>query len=206
MNRTEIFDISIAVRTGIANWPGDVPYEIKTESRADFNLSAVSMSLHTGTHVDAPYHFDPAGDAVADLDLSAFNGPACVIDVRGKTRIQVRDIEESGILLAPRVLLKTGAWTDHAAFPKSIPVIEPYVPAFLSERGVRLLGVDVPSVDALDSKDLPNHHSLARRGINILESVDLSGVAPGQYHLVALPLRLVGADASPCRAMLIREP
>jgi arylformamidase len=101
--------------------------------------------------------------------------------------------------------LKTGGWSDHSHFPSSISVIESYVPAFLAEREVCLLGVDLPSVDPIDSKELPNHHALATRGIHILESLNLAAVDPGRYDLIALPMPLVGADAAPCRAVLISK-
>jgi arylformamidase len=210
VNQKTIIDISIPIHAGLAPWPGDVRYELRLEStpagdQRRLNLGAVTMSLHTGTHIDAPYHFDSSGATVSSLDLEVFIGPASVIDVSGKERIQVRDIEGAGAALSQRVLLKTGAWTDYTQFPESIPVIEPYVPAFLSERGVRLLGIDLPSVDALDSKELPNHHALASRGIHILESIDLRAADPGQYELLALPLRLELADAAPCRAVLLRS-
>ena len=204
MKTGEVFDISIPISPGIAVWPGDTEYSLVVETNeTGMSLGAAAMSLHTGTHIDAPFHFAPGGSTAGELPLNPFLGPAVVIDVPGRNRIQVRDLERIGPL-APRVLLRTSAWTDHTRFPESIPVIERYVPAFLSERGVRLLGVDVPSVDLLDSKDLPNHHALQSRGIHILESLDLRGVAPGFYDLVALPLPLLGADASPCRAVLIR--
>jgi arylformamidase len=105
----------------------------------------------------------------------------------------------------PRLLLRTGAWADHSRFPERVPTIACDVPAFLRSRGIKLLGIDVPSVDTIESKDLPNHHALARCGIHILESLDLSGVEPGLYQLSALPLRLVGADAAPVRAVLWRD-
>ena len=205
MSNPTSIDISIPVRPGIAVWPGDVEYAINLESNdSGLSLGAVTMSLHTGTHVDAPYHFAPQGQTAADLPLDPFVGPAMVIDVSGKERIRVRDLEKN-VPLAPRVLLRTGAWSDHSKFPDSVPVIESYVPAFLCERGVILLGVDVPSVDSIDSKDLPNHHALESRGIRILESLDLSSAEPGEYDLIALPLRLAGADASPCRAILVKR-
>jgi arylformamidase len=209
LNPVRIIDISMPIQAGLAAWPGDAPYKLSVTSTSNgdsvLNLGSVSMSVHTGTHVDAPFHFKNDGQPVERLDLDPFVGPAIVIDVAGKDRIQVRDLEASGASLPPRVLLKTGGWTDHRRFPESVPVIESYVPAFLSERGVRLLGVDVPSVDPLDSKDLANHHALAERGICILESLNLAAVAPGRYDLIALPLPLAGADASPCRAVLLTK-
>ena len=209
MNQPQILDISIPVRPGIAVWPGDQEYELRIDSSqaevSDLNIGSATLSFHTGTHIDAPFHFLNGGATAGELDVAAFMGPAVVIHVPGKDRIQVRDFEQSGFPLPPRMLLRTDAWTDHSTFPREFPVIESYVPAFLSERGVRLLGVDVPSVDPVDSKELLNHHALASRGIHILESLDLRAAEPGLYELIALPLRLDGADASPCRAILIRR-
>ncbi len=203
MNPAQIIDISILMRNGIAPWPDDVPYALRVESLGALHLGSVSMSVHSGTHVDAPFHFLPQGASAEALDLDPFLGPCSVIDVSGKDRIQVLDIEGSGVKLTPRILLRTNAWLDYTQFPESIPVIESYVPAFLKERGVTLLGIDLPSVDAIESKELPIHHALSERGIQILESLNLQGASPGNYELVALPLRLEGADASPCRAVLL---
>ena len=101
-----------------------------------------------------------------------------------------------------RLLLKTGAWPDGAPFPERIPLLSPDVPAWLDAHGIRLLGLDVPSVDAIDSHDLPIHHALAAAGVHILESLDLSAVPAGVYELIALPLRIAGGDAAPVRAVL----
>ena len=102
----------------------------------------------------------------------------------------------------PRLLLRTDGWLDHSSFPESIPVLSESVPAYLKQQGVILVGLDVPSVDQIDSKDLPIHHALGSFGIAILESVELRRVDPGVYELIALPLKLEGADGSPVRAIL----
>ena len=194
------------MQNGIAAWPGDEPYRYELSWRmsegAAVNVGAVTMSVHSGTHADAPFHFDESGATIDRLDPSAFFGPATVIDVTGRDSIAVGDLESIDLSETPRVLLKTGAWTDHARFPESIPVLEGDVPGYLHDRGVILVGLDVPSVDALDSKDLPIHHGLGRRGIHILESLNLAAVPAGRYDLIALPLRLVGADGAPVRAVL----
>jgi arylformamidase len=102
----------------------------------------------------------------------------------------------------PRVLLRTDAWLDPERFPERIPVLGTAVPAWLASRGVILVGVDVPSVDALDSKDLPIHHGLGRHGIAILENLRLAEIPAGLYELIALPVKLAGADGAPVRAIL----
>ena len=102
----------------------------------------------------------------------------------------------------PRVLFRTGGWPDTTRFPETIPVMEPDLPDWLADRGVRLIGVDLPSVDPLDSKTLDNHHALGRRGITIVEGLWLDDVPDGRYELIALPLKIIGADGSPLRAVL----
>lgn len=204
---TTIYDITIPVETGLAVWPGDTPYRFalgwKMSEGATVNVGAVTMSAHTGTHVDAPFHFAPDGPGVDTLTPSVFVGLVAVVDATGHTVIG-RDVF-AGVDFArtPRVLVRTGTWTDFSRFPETVPTLADDVPAFLGANGVLLFGVDVPSVDAIDSETLPLHHALAAQGITILESADLRTVPPGVYTLIALPLRLVGADASPVRAILI---
>ena len=203
----KIYDITLPLRPELAVWPGDTLYRLeRTAQMADgssVNLGAVTLSLHTGTHADAPYHFCDDGETIDTLPLSVYLGPALLIDVTGKDTIQRSDLTGLDFTNAPRLLLKTGAWQNHAVFPETIPTLAPDVPAFLGAHGVRLLGLDVPSVDALDSKDLPIHHALLANRIHILESLRLDGVPPGRYELIALPLPFCAADASPVRAVLI---
>jgi arylformamidase len=201
-----IYDISLPISETLAVWPGDTPYSFdlawSMKSGASVNVGAVTMSVHCGTHVDAPFHFTEDGDGAGQMNLDAFLGLAVVADVSGRETITWDDLAALPLDVAPRLLLFTGAWTDHAVFPTHIPTLAPDVPARLGERGVVLLGVDLPSVDSIDSKDLPNHHALTRARIRILESLDLRAVAPGVYTLAALPLKLIGADAAPVRAVL----
>jgi arylformamidase len=103
-----------------------------------------------------------------------------------------------------RVLVRTGGWPDTIRFPDAIPAMETDLPDWLADRGVRLIGVDLPSVDPLDSKTLDNHHALGRRGITIVEGLWLEDVSPGRYEFVGLPLKIIGADGSPVRAALRR--
>jgi len=115
----------------------------------------------------------------------------------------VRLAEE--IAATSRLLVKTGRWSNSTVFPNRIPVIAADVPAWLQKNGVKLLGVDLPSMDELDSKSLQNHHALARAGIAIIESLDLSDVPTGIYNFAALPLKIAGADGAPVRAVLWRD-
>ena len=202
----KIYDITRPIRPELAVWPDDTPYSLAPMLRirdgASVNLSAVTMSLHTGTHADAPFHFRDDGATMEAVDLSVYIGRAQIFDVSGKSVIQCHDLAPLDFSAAPRLLLRTGGWRDETRFPLSIPVLAPDVPDFLGARGVRLLGLDVPSVDALDSKTLPNHRALHANGIAILESLALENVPEGVYELIALPLPLAGADGSPVRAIL----
>ena len=109
------------------------------------------------------------------------------------------------IAATSRLLVKTGRWSDSTVFPDQIPVIAADVPAWLQKNGVKLLGLDLPSLDEIDSKSLQNHHALAGAGIAIVESLDLTDVAAGIYNFAALPLKIAGGDGAPVRAILWRE-
>jgi arylformamidase len=202
----EWIDITRPLAAGIACWPGDVPFRFRLgwqmAAGAAVNVGNVTTSVHTGTHVDSPFHYDPAGATTDRLPVDVFVGPAWVADVTGldewKTALAGVDLSAT-----PRVLFRTGGWPDDTQFPTAIPVMEADLPDWLAGRGVKLIGVDLPSVDPLDSKTLDRHHALGRGGIHILEGLRLDGVAVGRYELVALPLPLVGADGSPVRAVLM---
>ena len=206
-----IYDITRPLHATTAPWPGDIPFEHrltwKIADGAAVNAGALNMSTHIGTHADAPYHYLPDGPTIETLDPALFLGPAVVADVTtagwsigcDALADAARHFRDGGV---PRLLLKTGAWPDSTRFPERLPLLAPDVPAFLGAAGVRLLALDVPSVDAIDSKTLPVHHALADAGICIMESLDLSAVPAGVYELIALPLRIVGGDASPVRAIL----
>ena len=201
-----LYDISRPLAPDMAPWPGDTAYHFalawKRSAGATVNVGAVTISVHFGTHADAPFHFTDDGAGAGEMALDAFIGAAQVVDCRGAGATigpeWFADLDGD----APRLLLRTDAWTDSTHFPASIPTLAPGVAASLSARGIVLIGVDVPSVDTIDSHDLPNHHALHAGGIRILEGLDLRGVAAGRYELIALPLALSGADGSPVRAIL----
>jgi len=218
----KIFDISRALSGDLAPWPGDTPFQFelkwKMAEGATVNVGAVNMGVHNGTHADATFHFDERGDSIDRMPLDAYLGDAVVVDLTrlfagtgdqvDQTRqIGVADLESFSASLeqAPRLLLKTGVWTDSRVFPNWIPVLAPDVPGWLRERKLKLLGLDLPSVDPIEAKNLINHYALAAARISILESLDLSGVEAGLYRLSALPLKISGGDAGPVRAILWRD-
>ena len=199
-NERKVIDVTIALRAGMAVWPGDTEFALTQAAWGSVTVGAASMSLHTGTHADAPSHFLPGGASIDAIDPAVYLGECLVLEVVGVESIGPEAFPGD---LPPRVLLKTLAWTDHAVFPGRVPTLTESAVARLGALGVLLVGVDVPSVDAIDSKELPIHHSLAHAGIAIIESLDLRAAPPGRYTLIALPLPFVGGDASPVRAVLL---
>jgi arylformamidase len=209
----KIFDISRPLFNGLAPWPGDTAfhYELKWKMAegATVNVGAVTMGVHNGSHADAPFHFEQGKATIERMPLETYLGEAVVVDLTNRfengkrPEITIADLARAGN--APRLLLKTGVWKDPKTFPEWIPVIARDVPKWLETREVKLLGLDLPSVDSIEAKVLVNHHALAAANIAIVESLDLSEVEPGTYHLSALPLRITGGDAAPVRAILWRD-
>jgi arylformamidase len=201
-----LIDISRPLFVGMPVWPGDTEYQFKLvwtkEESGSVNVGQVLLSTHTGTHIDAPYHFDENGKKVHELDLSLYVGTVRVVHLPHRESIGASDLEGIDLKGVKRLIIRTDSWTDPTRFPQSITYMRPDLAPFLGEKGVQLLGLDVPSVDPIDSKELPVHHALHRQGIHILEGAFLSDVEEGDYELIALPLKLEGADGSPVRAVL----
>jgi arylformamidase len=202
----KIFDISRRLQNGMPVWPGDTAFHYEVswpmEESGSVNVGSLQLSTHTGTHVDAPFHFDNDGKKIIDLDLELYIGPVRVIDMQGKESIGAEDVKDVDLEGVERVIFRTLAWKKPNEFPSKIPHIRPNLGPYLAEKGIRLIGVDVPSVDPIDSKELPGHHSLNENGVHILESVVLDEISPGDYELIALPLPLADGDGSPVRAIL----
>ncbi len=203
-----IHDISVLVRPGTPEWPGDVPFSCGWTCRiadgAAINLSSVAGSPHVGTHADAPLHVHDGWAASDEMPLEPFLGPVRVLDVSGAPdgplALRPDDPRVAGFA---RLLLRTGRGIAGGAFPGRWPVLSPDAASALARSGLCLLGVDAPSVDERESKTLPVHHALFAGGAFVLENLDLSLVAEGDYELVALPQRLAGLDAAPVRAVLL---
>ncbi|MFY4775118.1 arylformamidase [Metabacillus sp. RGM 3146] len=199
-------DVSQPLNESAATWPGDTPftYEVSwsKEESGSVNVGKLTMSIHTGTHIDAPFHFDNEGKRVRDLDLELYIGKAQVVHLPVRECISLEDLQALELAGTERLLIKTGYWKDRTDFPEKIPHIEPIAAAWLAGKGVRLLGLDLPSVDPIDSKELPAHHALAANGVHILEGLVLDDADEGEYELAALPLALEEADGSPVRAVL----
>lgn len=208
----KIHDISRPVSQGIHVWPGDTAFDFsfvaKISEGSSVNVGRVEMSVHTGTHVDAPLHFADGEADIASVPLEKYVGPCVVADVRPSARgILPADLPaglEAPLGSAPRLLLRSYARRPDA-FDEGMAHATPELAAWLGARGVVLLGVDTDSMDAFESKELPAHRALLGAGVAILEGIDLAAVEAGTYELVALPLRLAGADGSPVRAVLLER-
>jgi len=202
-----LLDISPLVSERLAVWPGDVPY--RRTARASFEngdrflTSSVETTLHLGAHADAPGHMVRGGRTIESLPLEAYYGPCQVMKVTVPEGGRVGAADLQGLLLAPRLLLRTDSFPGPERFSTRFAGLSPGLAPFLAERGVVLIGLDTPSVDPFDDPVLESHLALAERGIATLEGLVLRDVLPGLYTLVALPLRLEGAEASPVRAVLV---
>jgi arylformamidase len=202
-----IRDISIALREGTPEWPGDTPYACRWASLIangeSVNVSAVIGSPHVGTHADAPVHVHDGWPGSHELPLDAFVGDATVVDVSAMPGIiEASDLAYDADEHGERLLLRTGRTIAGGQFPAEWPTLSEACVRTLVGRGLRLLGVDAPSVDPRDSKTLPVHHMLFSANAYILENLDLRRVPPGPYELIALPLKLMSLDAAPVRAVL----
>jgi arylformamidase len=198
----EIFDISVPIRTGMVTYPGDPEVRLERASSiaegATSNNSRLDLGVHSGTHVDAPVHFIEGAAGVEQLPLDVLNGPCEVVAVSRLDRLAVEAVPEG----TERVLFKTPnseLWALDT-FPDEFERLDGVAAKALVERGVKLVGVDYLSVG-----DEEAHHALLGANVVPIEGLDLRGVKPGSYELHCLPLRLVGSDGAPARAILIKR-
>ena len=205
---SEIIDISRTLFPAVAVWPGDTPFRLRSNMQiaagASVNLTTLEMSAHSGSHVDAPYHFDDEGATVELLPLRPYWGRAQVVTVQKSAGpLLPAEFAAYDLAQAPRLLVRSAASDlEPTVFPEQFVYPNPELAGFLGEMGIVLYGSDAPSMDAADSKLLPGHHALMENGIAILEGLDLSAAPDGLYELVALPLKITAGDGSPVRAAL----
>ncbi len=206
---SQLIDITPALRTGAAVFPGDAPYRV-TQTFAigpgcPVNVTEVSMSTHCGAHADAPSHYAADAKSIEAVALEDYIGPARLIDARGDGPLcQPAEIDAALEGAPPRILLRLAEDLDPMRWPEGFRALAPETVEMLAARGVRLVGVDVPSVDPETSKELPSHMAFLRHDMRILENLALSGADFGDYELIAPPLKLEGLDAAPVRAVLRR--
>lgn len=210
----QIFDVSVHISPKMPVWPGDPPVEIErieSINKGDpANLTRLSLGAHTGTHVDAPYHFCEKGLKVDQLPLSTLIGTAHILEVHPKERtITATDLGSLGLpSTVQRLLIKTDnsyLWEGGLLeFEKDFIHLGRDAARWIVKRGIKLIGVDYLSVDSFDSEDKVVHHTLLEAGVVIIEGLNLSHVTQGVYQLYCLPLKIVGSDGAPARVVLIK--
>jgi arylformamidase len=202
-----IWDISPAVAAGSPVFPGDTPYAQEWSAilapGCPVNVSRITLSPHVGAHADAPLHYDPDGAAIGALDLGTYLGPCRVIHAIGSgALVQWTDLAHAVQKLPARVLVRTYQRAPVDRWDPDLAAFAPDTIERLAALGVRLVGIDTASIDPAESKSLPSHQVIRRLGLRVLENLVLDEVPEGDYELIALPLKLMTADASPVRAVL----
>jgi arylformamidase len=190
-------------------WPGDSHFSARATWQIDDNcpvhVSQITLSTHTGAHCDAPSHYDSAGLSIDAVALDSYIGPCRVIDCSGigpAGLVEPRHIADALDGTPPRVLLRTYGHSAPADWDPGFVAVASETIHLLAWHGVRLVGIDTPSIDPPASKTLASHNAVRQHDMAILEGIALDGVEPGDYELIALPLKLTGLDASPVRAVL----
>ncbi len=200
-----LWDISPVISAATPAFPGDTAYTQRWNAQigpgCPVNVSAITLSPHLGAHADAPLHYGAGAAAIGDVDLSPFLGPCRVIHAIDKGPLILPEHLVHAIGLPPRVLVRSCRRAPTTWSP-SFSAFAPRTIAWLAERGVRLVGIDSQSVDPADSKTLDSHQQLLAHDMRVLENLVLDEVNEGDYELIALPLKLAHADASPVRAVL----
>ena len=206
----QIWDISPAIHPAAPVFPGDTPYSQEWVASigpgCPVNVSAIHLSPHVGAHADAPLHYDAQGATIGDVSLDAFLGPCRVIHAIGCGPLIewahiAHALSPARPALPARVLVRTYAQAP-TAWDAALAAYAPDVVARLADAGVLLIGIDTASIDPADSKTLDSHQVIRQRGLRVLENLVLDDVPEGDYELIALPLKLTTADASPVRAVL----
>jgi arylformamidase len=187
-------------------WPGDTPF---SEERVwqlgpgvPVNVAKFTLSTHTGAHTDAPLHYDAAGLPIGAVPLDVYLGPCRVIHVVGTAQVTLAQVESRLAGAPPRVLFRTYEHAPQETWDHRFPSVSAALIEHLAGLGVRLVGIDSPSLDPQDSKTMDAHHVIQHHRMAILEGIVLDAVPEGDYELIALPLRLANLDASPVRAIL----
>ncbi|ARU60602.1 arylformamidase [Tumebacillus avium] len=202
----KIYDITMPISAQTAPFPGDTPFGqewvLTMREGGSCNVSKITMSPHLGTHADAPYHYHDQGATTEQADLNLYIGEALVVDVPSMPLVTLEFVQGLDVTGVQRLLFKTSSFPDPHVFSTNFTAIAPEAALYLAEQGVRLIGIDTPSVDPADSKTLDAHNAFFQSGLHILENLRLDAVPQGRYELIALPLHLVGSDASPVRAIL----
>ena len=206
-----IYDVTIPISNSMLVWPGDPPIRLTAKSHPSrdkthtVRLTSIEMGSHTGTHIDAPFHMIDGGKRLNDISLDILAGKATVFEISGTRAIGRRQLAPLNWTGVERVLFKTENskhWQD-GEFYEDFVYLDPDGAEFLVQQGLRLVGIDYLSIDRFKSESHPSHFVLLEKSIPILEGLNLSAVAPGEYTLAALPLNLQDADGAPTRVILM---
>jgi arylformamidase len=207
LSKFRVFDISPIIRPEIGVFPGDTPFRrtvlLDMKKGAGFTLSKIETTVHLGAHTDAPNHYATQGASMQERSLNYYLGSAQVIEVKGCRGRRILPADLKSPIQAPRVLFKTGSFPDPYQWNSDFAALSAELIDHLAARGVKLVGIDTPSIDPESDKVLESHEAVFRNDMAILEGIVLDGVAEGSYQLIALPLRMEGADATPVRAILL---
>jgi arylformamidase len=205
-----VFDISPEITPEVAVFPGDVPFSravsLDFKKGDNLGLSAVTMSVHIGAHTDAPNHYHATGEGIESRSLHYYLGSCQVVSVklRRGERVRVKDISHTKIE-CERVLFKTGSFPNPNKWNGDFNSLSAEVVEWLAQQKVILVGIDTPSIDLAEDKALESHQAVFANDMAVLEGIVLDQVSDGIYELIALPLRIKGADASPVRAVLCKK-
>jgi arylformamidase len=201
-----MYDITPSITGRLRVWPGDTPpsREVLCDmARGDsITLSTLHATVHLGAHADAPSHYGVHAPAIHERSLDYYLGPCQVVRVHVSRSRRIERCDVRSAITAPRVLFATGTYPDPERFTEDFAALSPDLVEALHGQGVILIGIDTPSVDLFDSKELPSHRMFLKHDMAILEGLVLEEVPEGLYELIALPLKLVGFDASPVRVVL----
>jgi len=206
----DLVDVTLRLSTRLPTYPGNPPFAIEPVKRvaegASSNVSSLHLGTHTGTHVDAPLHFFDGRAGVDALPLDLLIGPARVIHLPGRAPVTADRLRPADLDGVTRLLIRTGnseLWSS-PAFAADYAGVTEDAARFLVEAGIRLVGVDYLSVEPYKTPGAPTHHLLLDRGVVVIEGLDLSRAAPGDYELICLPLPVAGGDGAPARVVLRR--
>lgn len=198
-------DITMPLHKNMPVWPGDTPFDYRLAAKLEpdgANVGEVMMSLHTGTHVDAPYHYDDFGKSIDALPLDLFVGAVLLVEMTNAEQIQREHVEVLPLQGIERIFFKTKKEHDLYHFDASYTTVHPEAVAFLAAQGIKVLGTDAPSVDAVEDAALQAHCACNEEGVYIIENLYLKDVEAGLYEFIGLPLAIQGGDASPIRAII----
>jgi len=204
----KLIDVSVALDTSLPTYPGNTPFSLEAVKRIasgdSSNVSKIHLSVHAGTHVDAPRHFFDSGIGVDALPLEMLCGRTRVIEVTSRKAIAAEDLAAAHLSEDVRVLIKTHnsrLWGT-AEFQKDFVGVTESGAKYLVEHGIKVVGVDYLSVEVFKTPGAPAHHTLLGAGTIVIEGLNLIDVEPAVYDMICLPLRVVGADGAPARVVL----